>query len=61
MKKKISIKTAKATLDDPFYKLEKSLDKRFGDLKEIFRDYRDQILTKMDEVMGELAQIEKVA
>lgn len=54
MKNKITPKQAKQALDDPFYKLEKVLDRRFDEMKKIFRDYRDQILTKMDKVMGEL-------
>ena len=54
MKKKITPQQAKAILDNPFYKLERSLDRRFDEMKDIFRDYRDQILTKMDKVMGEL-------
>ena len=54
MKRKITNKQVVKALDDPFYKLEQNMNNRFDELKEIFRDYRDQILTKMDGVMGEL-------
>lgn len=54
MKKKATPKQAKAIIDDPFYRLENKISKMFQQQDERARNYRDQILTKMDGVMGEL-------
>lgn len=57
MKRKISHRTHLVTeeiLDLRFGALKQEMEKNFNELKDIFRDYRDQILIKMNRVMGEL-------
>lgn len=59
MKKKIddpviTKSVLKQTLDDRFESFEEKVDKRFLDQDEKARGYRDEILNKLDEVMGEL-------
>lgn len=54
MKKKITPEKAREILDDPFYILESRIRDMFTEQDGKAQQYRDQILTKMDAVMGEL-------